>query len=128
MHLTIVARALPTRGKIHVGLQERRDAVGLAIWRRKARAIRAAEPALARHNQPRTRRGGFVERFVYLTYGDVGDREFTMRGRAKLMLDDAPTVDAAAAVTVTVTVEVTDSDGRVRTARLRPPVAVWTVD
>ena len=61
------------------------------------------------------------ERFVYLTYGDVVGGEYTMRGRAKLLLDDAPRDDA-----VTCTVSVADEHGRLRTARLRPPLSSWT--
>ena len=61
------------------------------------------------------------ERFVYLTWGDVGDDgSFAMFRRAKLMLADlGPLV--ANSQGVTARVDLTDECGAPRCARLKPP-------
>lgn len=63
------------------------------------------------------------DRFVYLTWGDVGaDGSFTMFRRAKLMLADLePLISGDAGQRVTATIELTDDRGGPRCARLRPP-------
>lgn len=102
---------------IHVGLQVKREPVGLVA----ADAVRAEWVA-----EVDTRDGDFRgpavqgkkgERFVYLTWGTVDGESFTMFRRAKLMLADLP----ADAVEVTVDVDLTDECGMPRCARLRPP-------
>jgi hypothetical protein len=63
-------------------------------------------------------------RFVYLTWGDVGeDGAFTMFRRAKLILADLEPLIAGAGDTrqVIARVDLTDECGGPRCARLRPP-------
>lgn len=63
-------------------------------------------------------------RFVYLTWGDVGeDGSFTMFRRAKLMLVDLESLVADGGDTrqVIARVDLTDECGGPRCARLRPP-------
>jgi hypothetical protein len=63
-------------------------------------------------------------RFVYLTWGDVGeDGSFAMFRRAKLMLADVEPFVAGAGDTgqVIARVDLTDDCGGPRCARLRPP-------
>ncbi|HYZ68973.1 MAG TPA: DUF5990 family protein [Mycobacterium sp.] len=59
-------------------------------------------------------------RFVYLTWGDVGDDgSFAMFRRAKLMLADlAPLADAQQVIA---RIDLTDECGATRCARLKPP-------
>jgi hypothetical protein len=59
-------------------------------------------------------------RFVYLTWGDVGDDgSFAMFRRAKLMLADlAPLADAQQVIA---RIDLTDECGAPRCARLKPP-------
>jgi hypothetical protein len=64
------------------------------------------------------------DRFVYLTWGDVGeDGSFAMFRRAKLMLADLEPFAADAGETrqVIARVDLTDDCGGPRCARLRPP-------
>ena len=122
MHLRIRGHRLPglTCGpyeNVHVGLQVRRDPVGLvpadaatAEWVTEIRAVDGdfRGPAV---------QGRKGERFVYLTWGTVSGDSFAMFRRAKLMLADLP----AGADEVTVEVDLTDEHGMPRCARLRPP-------
>jgi hypothetical protein len=63
-------------------------------------------------------------RFVYLTWGDVGDDgSFAMFRRAKLMLADLEPL-AADADQVIARVDLTDECGAPRCARLRPPALI----
>jgi hypothetical protein len=65
--------------------------------------------------------GGPGARFVYLTWGDVGDDgSFAMFRRAKLMLADLESL-AANTQQVIARVDLTDECGAPRCARLRPP-------
>lgn len=69
-------------------------------------------------------RGQRGERFVYLTWGDVGaGGTFTMFRRAKLMLADVEALFGAAGPPeqVVASVDLTDGRGGPRCARLRPP-------
>ena len=102
---------------IHVGLQVRRDPVGLV----PADAV-AAEWVTEISASDGDFRGPAVqgkkgERFVYLTWGTVAGDSFSMFRRAKLVLADLP----AEADEVTVEVDLTDEHGMPRCARLRPP-------
>jgi hypothetical protein len=70
------------------------------------------------------------DRFVYLTWGDVGaDGSFAMFRRAKLMIADIePALLAAAAAedgSLVAEVALTDERGGPSCARLRPPAVVW---
>ena len=74
------------------------------------------------------------ERFVYLTWGDVGiDGTFAMFRRAKLMLSQlAPAVAARAAddpdqVGVAADVQLSDRFGHPRCARVDPPAVTWSL-
>ena len=71
------------------------------------------------------------ERFVYLTWGDVGrDDEFEMFRRAKLMLDrvDPSLLERARrAGELVARVDLTDGRGGPRCARVDPPAIEWSV-
>jgi len=102
---------------VHVGLQVKRDPVGLV----PGDAATAEWVAEIRTHDGDFRgpavQGKKGERFVYLTWGTVQGDSFSMFRRAKLMLADLP-VDADE---VTVDVDLTDECGMPRCARLRPP-------
>lgn len=122
MRLVIRGHHLPGRDcgpyhDVHVGLQVRRDPLGLvpgdadgAEWVVDIRT----DDGDFRGPAVQGRKG---ERFVYLTWGSRSGGGFTMFRRAKLMLDDLP----RGADEVTVEVDLTDDDGMPRCARLRPP-------
>ena len=68
-------------------------------------------------------------RFVYLTWGNVGDDgSFTMFRRAKLMLADMEPLlgDAGNATAIVARVDLTDDCGGPRCARLRSPALELT--
>jgi hypothetical protein len=71
------------------------------------------------------------DRFIYLTWGNVGpDDKFEMFRRAKLMLDRvAPDVIEAAdrAGRLDAVVDLTGGDGGPRCARVDPPAIAWSV-
>ena len=72
------------------------------------------------------------ERFLYLTWGDLGPAgEFAMFRRAKLMLNriDPVLVEAAAAGQgpLVARVRLTDDKGDPRCARVDPPAVEWTL-
>lgn len=75
--------------------------------------------------------GNRGDRFIYLTWGDVGpDNTFEMFRRAKLMLDrvEHQLVERAlAAGHLGVAVDLTDDDGGPRGARVDPPALAWSV-
>ncbi|MCU1394627.1 MAG: hypothetical protein JWM34_3055 [Ilumatobacteraceae bacterium] len=123
---------------VHVGLQVRDAPEGLvrgdaasATWRADVRTriddageVDVAGPAV--HG----RRG---ERFLYLTWGDVGvDGGFAMFRRAKLMFGD---IDADLVRTamdgghrLVATIGLTDDFGGPRSARVHPPAVIWSVE
>jgi uncharacterized protein DUF5990 len=72
------------------------------------------------------------ERFVYLTWGDVGaDGSFRMFRRAKLMLDrvdPALVCQASGGGALVATVNLSDDRGCPRCARVDPPAVVWSYD
>jgi hypothetical protein len=126
------------RENVHVGVQVRAEPVDLvpgdapsARWTVEVRVHDDDDGCLdfggpAVHG----RRG---ERFLYLTWGDVGeDGSFEMFRRAKLMLDevDAGLVRAAqrGGTALTARVHLTDDCGGPRCARLRSPVITWAVE
>jgi Family of unknown function (DUF5990) len=70
------------------------------------------------------------DRFLYLTWGDVGDHgSFAMFRRAKLMVNDiAPELLADAARTdgvLVASLPLTDEHGCPRCARVKPPLISW---
>jgi hypothetical protein len=70
------------------------------------------------------------ERFIYLSWGSVGDDgRFTMFRRAKLMLADVPAdvlAAAAASGTLVGTLGLTDAKGNPLCARVKPPQIEWS--
>jgi hypothetical protein len=123
---------------VHVAVQERRDPVGLvpgdassATWEVDVRVMEDDDGALDfRGPAVQGKRG---ERFLYLTWGAVGDDgTFEMFRRAKLMLGrvDPDLVRAAADGdrTLVATVDLTSGDGGPRCARVDPPALTWAVD
>ena len=144
VRITIHGRNLPGRrfrsdgellDNVHVGLQEGRDPVGLvradarrATWPAAVRIVGADAGALDfRGPAVHGTRG---ERFLYLTWGQVGtDGSFAMFRRAKLMLDriDPELVRRAArdGTELSATVDLTDDHGCPRCARVDPPAISW---
>jgi hypothetical protein len=146
MHVVVVGRNLPGRhfvsdgeplANVHVALQERRDPIGLvrgdaraARWEVEVRTVTTDDGALDfRGPAVHGTRG---ERFLYLTWGDVGaDGSFAMFRRAKLMLHriDPALVETAERTnrSLEATVELTDDHGCPRCARVDPPAISWRV-
>jgi hypothetical protein len=119
---------------VHVGVQVRRDPSDLVpgdreqTWDLDIDVVRVDGALDFRGPAVQGRRG---ERFVYLTWGDVGpDGTFEMFRRAKLVLDriEPSLVDAAARTgTLLARVELSDARGAPRCARVDPPAVVWSV-
>ena len=120
---------------VHVGVQLRRDPWALvpgdrdATWELDIDVVRVDGDLDFRGPAVQGRRG---DRFVYLTWGDVGQEgEFEMFRRAKLMLDriDRVLLDAAVAGRgLNARVELSDDRGGPRCARVDPPAVEWSVD
>lgn len=137
--LTILGHHLPGRswdvdgrpcGNVHVGIQIGREPAELvladadtATWTTEI-TMRTLDDGSLDFRGPAVqgRRG---ERFVYLTWGDVGAAgSFSMFRRAKLMLEDVGAVAAESGNAngqVTASVHLTDDCGGPRCARLRAP-------
>jgi hypothetical protein len=122
---------------VHVAVQEKRDPVGLvrgdaasARWDLDVTLTTDRDGALDfRGPAVQGTRG---ERFLYLTWGDVGDNDkFAMFRRAKLMLHRVdPALVHEADTTgrpLEVTVDLTDDHGCPRCARVDPPALTWSV-
>ena len=145
MRVTIRGHNLPGRqfhagdcnyDNVHVGVQERRDPVGLvrgdatsATWDVDVRVDVGADGALDFKGPAVQGKRG--DRFVYLTWGNVGsDGSFEMFRRAKLMLNrvDPQLLRGAEhdGKHVVATVDLTDSRGGPRCARLDPPALTWS--
>ncbi len=113
---------------VHCGIQVGREPRDLvpgdsesAVWTAELRVLTDAAGTDFRGPAVQGKRG---ERFVYLTWGDVGaDGSFTMFRRAKLMLADVAALfaDSDAPERVVASVDLTDECGGPRCARLRPP-------
>lgn len=136
MHVRIVGVNLPGRtwctyANIHVGVQRKADVVDLfpadvdeAVW----------DFEVSPHNDDF--RGPYVQgrkgdRFIYLSWGTVGDDgTFEMFRRAKLMLGavDGQVIEDAAQPgrRLEATLALTGGDGGPRCAALRPPAISWT--
>jgi hypothetical protein len=124
-----------TVGNVHVGVQVRSSAEHLvpgdaaeARWEIEVDAVTDSDGAVDfRGPAVQGRRG---ERFVYLTWGNVGeDGSFHMFRRAKLMLDriDAHVVGrAVASGRLDALVRLRDDSGGPRCARVDPPAITWT--
>jgi hypothetical protein len=122
---------------VHVALQVRQDPEGLtpgdapaAAWDLDVAVVVDEQGALDfRGPAVHGKRG---ERFLYLTWGDVGDDgSFEMFRRAKLMLNrvDPALVRGADQrdVPLVARVELTDGRGGPRCARVDPPAIAWSV-
>ena len=144
MRVTITGTNLPGRtfwrpdgsamDNVHVGIQLGRDPADLvradaaeARWETDVDVVASTDGRDFRGPAVQGRKG---ERFLYLTWGDVGpDGGFEMFRRAKLMLDriDADLMDAAVATgSLTAVVDLTGGDGGPRCARVDPPAVVWS--
>ncbi len=140
MRVVILGHDLPGREfvsegalltNVHVGVQVRREPESTvrgdaqeARWDVEATVVDGGDDF--RGPAVQGRRG---ERFVYLTWGEVGaDGSFEMFRRAKLMFADIPAHVLQAAVatgTLVVSVSLTDDCGGPRCARVRPPAISW---
>jgi hypothetical protein len=118
---------------VHVGLQVRRDAAELvradapeAHWLFDVDVVRDSGVVDFRGPVVQGKRG---ERFIYLTWGDVGSTgEFEMFRRAKLMLDriDPELIERAMqSGRLEAVVDLTGGDGGPRCARVDPPAIEW---
>ena len=123
------------RENVHVGVQLGRDAADLvrgdastARWEVDVRAVIDDAGAIdLRGPAVQGKRG---QRFLYLTWGDVGsDGSFAMFRRAKLMVADIdPKLLETAVATdgsLTAAVGLTDGCGGPLCARVRPPEVRW---
>jgi hypothetical protein len=119
---------------VHVGVQIRRDPAELvpadaseARWEVDVEVVRKDGGIDFRGPAVQGKRG---ERFLYLTWGDVGpDNEFEMFRRAKLMLDRVERGLMETAVTagrLDAVVDLTGGDGGPRCARVDPPAITWS--
>jgi len=141
--IIIEGRTLPGRrfvsdgvplANVHVGVQVGAEPVDLVPgdvettrWEVEVRPV-VDDGAVDLRGKPVHGKRG--ERFLYLTWGDVGaDGSFAMFRRAKLMVSDIgeELLAGAAATdgTVVATVELTDEHGGPRCARVRPPAVSW---
>jgi hypothetical protein len=120
---------------VHVGLQMRRDPAQLvradaseARWEVDVDVVRTEGALDFRGPAVQGRRG---DRFIYLTWGNVGpDDGFEMFRRAKLVLDRVqPEVIESAVETggLEAVVDLTGDDGGPRCARVDPPAIAWSV-
>jgi hypothetical protein len=119
---------------VHVAVQIGKEPVGLvrgdastARWDLDVRAVVADEGIDLRGPGVHGKKG---ERFLYLTWGDVGAHSaFAMFRRAKLMIGDIePDLLAAAARddgVLVASLSLTDERGCPRCARVKPPVITW---
>ena len=119
---------------VHVGVQLRREPSELvpadradATWNVEVDVIRRDGTVDFRGPAVQGKRG---DRFVYLTWGNVGaDGSFEMFRRTKLMFDriDPGLVDAAVADGGLVArLELSDDRGGPRCARVDPPAIEWS--
>ena len=119
---------------VHVAVQVGQDPVDLvradadsARWEVEVRTVHEDDSLDLRGPAVHGRKG---ERFLYLTWGDVGgDGSFAMFRRAKLMVSDIePRVLSAAAHdgVIVASLSLTDERGGPRCARVRPPVVRWS--
>jgi hypothetical protein len=143
MRITIEGHDLPGREfvsdgvalhNVHVAVQVGREPDGLvrgdaasARWDVDVRAVVEDGAVDLRGPAVHGKRG---ERFLYLTWGDVGaDRSFAMFRRAKLVVADIdPELLADAARddgALVAALPLTDEHGCPRCARVRPPTVSW---
>ena len=120
---------------VHVGVQIRRDPAQLvradeseAAWEVDVEVVRKDGALDFRGPAVQGKRG---ERFIYLTWGNVGpDGAFEMFRRAKLMLDrvEPRLIESAMKVgCLEALVDLTDDRGGPRCARVDAPALRWSV-
>jgi hypothetical protein len=120
---------------VHVGVQLGREPAQLvradhseARWELDVEVVRKDGALDFRGPAVQGKRG---DRFIYLTWGEVGaNAEFDMFRRAKLMLDriDPGLVESAVETgRLAATVDLTGGDGGPRCARVDPPAVAWSV-
>jgi hypothetical protein len=147
VHVVIVGHHLPGRRcqqphgivltNVHVGVQERSVPIGLvaadapeARWELDVHVVTGPDGELDfRGPVVHGKRG---ERFIYLTWGEVGTAgSFAMFRRAKLMLNrvDGSVIRRAMEPDASLvgTIDLTDSRGGPRCARVDPPALTWAV-
>src|SRR5262249_43195876 len=123
---------------VHVGLQVRREPTDLvrgdaksAEWHLDVR-VEVADDGTFDFKGPAVQ-GTKGQRFLYLTWGDVGleHNTFAMFRRAKLMLADVDRQLIRTALDrskpLQARVDLTDEHGCPRCARMRRPALVWSV-
>ena len=120
---------------VHVGVQHGREPAALV----RADAVDARgeiDVDVVERDEQIDFRGPAVQgrrgdRFLYLTWGDVGaGHEFEMLRRAKVMLNriDPEVLDAGrAASSIVARIDLTGDDGGPRCARVDPPAVAWSV-
>ena len=119
---------------VHVAVQVGKEPVGLvrgdadgARWEIDVRTVVADDEVDMRGPAVQGKKG---ERFLYLTWGDVGAGDsFAMFRRAKLMIGDIEPEMLAAATrddgVLVASLSLTDERGGPRCARVKPPVISW---
>ena len=119
---------------VHVAVQIGKEPVGLvpgdadgARWEIDVRAVVTDGAVDLRGPAVHGRKG---ERFLYLTWGDVGaGGSFAMFRRAKLMIEDIEPALLAAVTrdggVLVASLSLTDEGGCPRCARVKPPVISW---
>ena len=119
---------------VHVAVQIGKEPVGLvpgnadgARWEMDVRTVVTDSAVDLRGPAVHGRKG---ERFLYLTWGDVGAGDsFAMFRRAKLMIEDIePELLAAVARddgVLVASLSLTDERGCPRCAQVKPPVISW---
>jgi hypothetical protein len=122
------------RHNVHVAVQVGKEAVSpvrgdadRARWEVDVRTVVADGEVDLRGPAVHGKKG---ERFLYLTWGDVGaDGSFSMFRRAKLMIGDIEpallTAAAGADGVLVASLPLTDERGGPRCARVKPPVITW---
>jgi hypothetical protein len=119
---------------VHVGVQVGREPAQLIPadaskmrWEVEVDVVRKSGSLDFRGPPVQGKRG---DRFMYLTWGQIGPGEaFEMFRRAKLMLDRiAPDVVGSAVTSgrLDATVDLTGDDGGPRCARVDPPAIAWS--
>jgi hypothetical protein len=147
MRITITGHNLPGRhwcsadenlDNVHVALLERRDPIGLvpgdaasASWDVEVGIAVGADGRLDFKGPAVQGKRG--ERFLYLTWGNVGPgHAFAMFRRAKLMLGAIDPALVAAAERdgkrLLARVNLTDGRGGPRGAQVKPPALAWSVE
>jgi hypothetical protein len=128
--IRITGRGLPglrcgDHSQVHVGVQRGSEVTGL-VPGDAAEAVFDLTVTLATTADGPRFRGPYVhgragERFLYLSWGELHDGEFTMFRRAKLHLPDP--ADGPAGLDAELVL--TDARGGPLCASVRPPVITW---